>query len=282
MIKIYASELAACVGFNKFKSVEQVAIDVFARTDPIAYQKALDRNHLKQREAIENALENLHLTERVGNLVHDSGENYIKDLDKIIVELGDKADGQLLKDLTSYVFTERGKISEDSSINMFENEMKKIVNNRNNKFYKKFIDYFPNSENDIDKTTENVIDKKNETETEITKYKKYMIGGKVDGITDDGTLVEVKNRQYKLFDRIPVYEKIQIHTYMFLTGILQCHYVQCYRDTSNTELLHFEQNFWDDVKSRLTIFVKKIDKVLSDQTIQDELVITKTFKVDFS
>lgn len=38
------------------------------------------------------------------------------------------------------------------------------------------------------------------------------VGGRVDGYNgDDGTLLEVKNRMKRLFDRIVTYEKVQLH-----------------------------------------------------------------------
>ena len=100
-----------------------------------------------------------------------------------------------------------------------------------------------------------------------------MLGGKVDGITNENTLVEVKNRQYRLFSEIPIYEKIQIHTYMYLTGIKQCHYVQCYKDKSNTELLNYDEDFYQDVLHNLTKFVEMVSRLTKSENLQDTLLL---------
>lgn len=285
MIKIYASELAACVGFNRFKSIDEAATSVFSRTDDSAFQKALYRNRVKQMERIEITLENLQLTERVQKVVQSEKADFVQDLDAIILEMAEKIDPDSIKDLTSYVFTERGKNAEESSINMFEKEMKKIVKNRNNKFHKMYLEYEDvlhdtHDSNNIDKFSDETFENEKDNGSKKKTKKRYLLGGKVDGITDDNELVEVKNRQYKLFDKIPIYEKIQMHAYMFLTGILKCHYVQCYRDKSTTELVEFDEGFWNDVIERLNKFVIKMDRLLKDEAEQDILIMHKTFIID--
>jgi hypothetical protein len=99
-----------------------------------------------------------------------------------------------------------------------------------------------------------------------------MLGGKVDGITDDGTLVEVKNRQYKIFPIIPIYEKIQIHAYMFLTGISICRYIQSFKEQDVEQVHQFSHEFWKDIQEKCTDFVQLIDNLVTNEKMQDKLL----------
>ena len=47
----------------------------------------------------------------------------------------------------------------------------------------------------------------------------WYVGGKVDGITDNNEIIEIKNRMYKLFFKLRDYEKVQIYMYMFINNI---------------------------------------------------------------
>jgi hypothetical protein len=272
MITIYASELAACVGFNRFQPVSEVAKKIFERTDPVTFNKALYRNELKKKRSIENVLYDLDLSERVIKLVRDEDDGYdekadareksaqrMEEIDKIIIEVGDKTDEEFAKDLTSFVFTERGKNSEGPALDRAQEDLGTVINARNTQFFKKYIEY---------------------DDEEQQRRKRYQIGGKVDGITEDGKLVEVKNRQYKLLNSVPVYEKIQIHAYMFITGIKECHLVQCFGDKTESKLIEFDDAFWDDVIKRLNVFVQELAKVIKNEENQDGLLMSGTFGRD--
>lgn len=50
----------------------------------------------------------------------------------------------------------------------------------------------------------------------VGTYGDITLVGKVDGMLEDGTVIEVKNRQNKLFNSIPLWEKIQLQTYLHL------------------------------------------------------------------
>jgi hypothetical protein len=43
-----------------------------------------------------------------------------------------------------------------------------------------------------------------------------MVGGRVDGIKEDGTVIEVKNRMRRFFDPLPQYDIAQLQTYLFI------------------------------------------------------------------
>lgn len=251
---IYASELAACIGLNKYRPVEDVARKIYSRTDPEGYRKALLRNQVKDPLPIQDVIKTLRLEERVDQVVSrqdvdgETLRNDVKDFaSEHAVELN--AAGLQASDVESLICTERGKRSEDSSITRLEEILRVPIHDRNDKFYKCQIAY----------------DDKNDEA-------KFVLGGKVDGITQHGHLVEVKNRQYRFFDDVPVYELVQIHAYMFLTGIMECHYVQSFRGQDRTSTLHFDGKFWTESINKAKNFVKGLYILIENQKAQDELL----------
>lgn len=54
----------------------------------------------------------------------------------------------------------------------------------------------------------------------------WVLGGRVDGVTADGTLVEIKNRRSRIFDEIPFYEKVQLECYMRIFNAPKIYLVQ--------------------------------------------------------
>ena len=255
MIVIYASELAACIGMNKYRPVSQVARKVWCRSDPEGYMKALLRNDTSEPEPIKDTLEKLKLTEKVNSIV-----NQIQIVTPEIQTLAQShetdlsSQGVSVSDLTSHVLTERGKNSEESSLNRLEKTINMKINERNDKFYKRTLSYAESSDD-----------------------RKYVLGGKVDGITEDGHLVEIKNRQYRIFPELPIYEKVQIHAYMFLTGIVKCKYVQSFKGKDVQEIVEFDEKFWNMMKGKCRAFVKCLEKVMHDESLQDQLISLGVF-----
>lgn len=251
LITIYASEVAACIGLNKYKPIEEVAKKVWCRFDPEGYRRAILRNDVSEQVPIETVLQDLKLTEKVNNFLSHNNpatmSHDIVDMSKVHKEELD-ANNVTLSDLASFIHTERGKVSEDVSLTRLQNTLNVQIHSRNDKFYKRYIEYEPN--------------------------KQYVIGGKVDGITADGYLVEVKNRQYRLFPEIPIYEKVQIHVYMFLTGITECKFVQSFRNEDIAIVESLDYEFWDSIKDKCNLFVKQIIVLAEDEKSQDVFLST--------
>mgnify|MGYP001809610214 CR=1 FL=1 len=57
----------------------------------------------------------------------------------------------------------------------------------------------------------------------------WRLNGKFDGLAENGDLVEVKNRQKGLFNRLRDYEECQIQAYLSMLGIDMCHLVEVYK-----------------------------------------------------
>ena len=63
---IYASELAAVIGLNQYKSVEESTVQVLKRNKPNIYKNALNRNKYNEIN-VEKIIKELKLTSVVEN-----------------------------------------------------------------------------------------------------------------------------------------------------------------------------------------------------------------------
>lgn len=167
----------------------------------------------------------------------------LKKLKKLKVELDEKMSvasdsNNLYKLIKSEVNTFRGIRDEEEAINSVVRETSRQVvgadGYRSKIYYKTF------------RFTHQKI-----------KYS-IKIGGRVDGIfacarsksskslmSDDFRIVEVKNRQRKLFRHVPLYEQIQVQTYFQLTGSESCFFLEKFGEETWSTVIWKDQDFWD-------------------------------------
>ena len=97
------------------------------------------------------------------------------------------------------------------------------------------------------------------------------IGGRVDGLRED-RVVEVKCRRNRFFSFLPLYENVQIHAYMVLTGHAMCDVVQKYGHSVRTETHHFDDIFWNGVREDAMCCSQRLNDALENSQLQDQLL----------
>ena len=254
MLRIYASELAACLGRNRYVHPQETAAAMWERNFPLSFIAALRRNpNYAPPVPIEVKVEELNLKEKVTEAIKASTPQLVEKILGEILKM-EKVTPDVASEITSLIFTTRGSEKEEISLDKFQVDINKKVLLRNTNKYIKEITYGD------DKTVQ--------------------LTGKVDGITEDNVLVEMKNRQRKFFDKIPEYEKIQMHAYMAMTGIYmyvtegikECHYVQSFKDETRSEVLNFDNEFWRNIEEEIVIFAGIMDILKEDIQLQDAVV----------
>lgn len=160
----------------------------------------------------------------------------------------------------SAINTKNGLDNELSAITMFENLYNVVVNNKNDQIYKTFIN-----------KQDNLI------------IHNIILNGAVDGIVDNKSIVEVKNRQNKFFDDVPIYERIQILAYMKLTNLYECYHVQKFKnDITVTEVKYDKESFykeWKNIETGLISFIEYFEKIYFSINFQD-LFLHKRLELD--
>ena len=81
------------------------------------------------------------------------------------------------------------------------------------------------------------------------------LAGRIDAMTATGELLEVKCRQTQLFTHIPRRERAQLFAYMHLTGHRQCTMVQMLGSQLQTDVVHWDDQFWEVLLVRLKAFL---------------------------
>ena len=81
-----------------------------------------------------------------------------------------------------------------------------------------------------------------------------ILQGKIDGMLDNDTVVESKNRARRLFYKIPAYEKVQLEAYMFLTETEKALHIENYNETTNESYYYHDETFWNECKEKIVEF----------------------------
>lgn len=83
----------------------------------------------------------------------------------------------------------------------------------------------------------------------------YTLSGIIDG-TVDGIVLEIKHRTKLIYSTIPVYERLQLHAYMYLTDTKSCRLLQCVREHQTyyveVQTIHFDTELWNTVEQSLS------------------------------
>lgn len=85
---------------------------------------------------------------------------------------------------------------------------------------------------------------------------KYIIYGRTDGIDDD-TIIETKNRKNR-FLGVPLYEKVQIHAYMYITNKKKGKLLENFNGDQREHIVVFDSDFWEEVIQKLSDAVDEI------------------------
>lgn len=304
---IFASELAACIGLNKYKSVNDAKIDFWKRLDVDTFKEASERVNIYKRTSddIVNTLSNNVKVEMTNAIVIDdekkatlivekvldkpvnildkdklesitktlsSGgdleesclhivgskqiieklkaldkDSSVSDVKMVIESVKVKDVEEVRKSVVSSVNTKRGVRNESSGISSYESSKKIKLYDTNDKFHKTQIGKTPIGT-------------------------RILIGGRVDGLTDD-KVVEIKCRRNRFFYNIPIYEKVQLHAYMKMTGRLASDLTQKYNGDVFTETHDFDNQFWDDICESALKFAIDMEELFESENLQDELLL---------
>lgn len=250
IINIRASDVAACVGMNPYRSVEEM-LSVYigkCKGDKLDHSFDINKEDLKELVTKVNYNE-----EEFKNCKND--EDYNKLHQKIIKKVSSNSvwantneeskilENKLKTDLPEVckkciqteVNTKRGIINENKNLNNYEFSHKKRVASRNSKLYRL------------------VILKEDDLIVQIT--------GRIDGIEGEGDsriLIETKNRRNRLFNEIRMYERVQMTIYMKMTGITSSKLLEYYNDEEGVLDLDYDEDLWNEINKKLLDFKDSI------------------------
>ena len=247
-IKLNASELAIITGHNKYQNLLELKDKIFIRNN--LKEGIIPTNdvhkillNIKNPAILKDLKLDLKLSDdsSIKTIVKTLQNKYIKPAVSNNTEAGSHevlqsiltaspAINKLLgKSLYKDLIKSKGNKNESKSLNKHEKVINTRITGRNNTLYKKHL-------------------------YSDDKYK-IIIQGKIDGMINNDTVVESKNRSKRLFHKIPEYEKVQLEAYLFLTNTDRALHIENYNDHSVETYYYTNSEFWNYCISKIIDFV---------------------------
>lgn len=260
-LMLYASQVAAAIGCNRHKKPNDALDLMWERLAPETFYAALRRNGVaSEAEKIDKILD----TDERARLVfetsmlacatssdvaskYDSVSKRIEHFESLSPEDRKLIDAAVKRNL----YTNYGTASEHHAL-VKVREMG-IAAHPDPAFYKDCI-------GDVASGTVEV-----------------WIGGKIDAITEDRSLVlEIKNRIRRLFYRVPFYEIVQVQCYLHLLNVSRGAVVECLTtspDNSHINIVSVrrDRDLWNEViVPKALAFAATFVDIINSTSVQDE------------
>ena len=241
-VVIKASEVAACAGLHTYKPTMEVVDDMWKKYSPSTFkgETRTDRN----MRALESSEEAQKLLKAVLT-IEPKNSSEVQDLVGVSIEII-KKDGNLTDPqktlvcdhIRSMIYTTHGTRSEDTTADLDETDLHK-----DQTFYSCPVIT-------IEGTRYEIVGR-------IDRYQNNEDGSK--------TLVEIKNRTRGLFNKVRVYEMIQVQTYLQMTDMKEARLIEQYNDTRKSYLIEKDHDSWTNtIFPKLIEFCKTLHHNMSD------------------
>ena len=250
--RINASEVAAIVGKNPYKSQSEAIQDCINRNrhglPPQEFMRA--RKVCNENKAVEKLYKDLTSDSRKTENTHQVTEKkkvFVEDVKKEMTKSVDEKIEQLRKDYEKDMMEASGPKDERVLTRWFNKDLAELQEEKKEAEAKaaevaKAATTRMNT--NFGTRKEDTVAEMYEAQTGDKVYKPnkrydweiapgFKVVGKFDGFTDNGKLVEIKNRVRRLFGEVKEYESVQIHVYMKMANVDTAHLVERFEDKIN-------------------------------------------------
>ena len=244
-VVLKASDVAAIIGRNKYKSRSEVFNDYWKKYSPTTFTGQTRKDRAEEvlgvspvaRDALNSALK------IETNNSSDVQKVYREVVEKVNLDskLTDIQKTEVLNHIRSEVYTSHGTRSEDKTADkVTATENAKLV--RDDSFYNLNVCKL----NDVD----------------------YVVIGKIDRIEErpDGSkvLVEIKNRTNRLFRNVVEYEMIQVQVYLQMLGLVHARLVEQYNSQVLSHDITRDEELWTNtIRPGLESFCEELSEAMS-------------------
>lgn len=233
---IDASDIAVLLGLNKYNdNLHDIVLKYWRRGFPLSYYDMMEK--------VGNEL--IDVDENIENICIEKGISFdfkdIGDVDILECELNNE-EIEHSENIKSFCNKQMGKQFEQNAIKQYEKNNNVIVEE-----YTKYI------KKDFMKTTKC----------------KWFLGGRVDGVINFDKIIEVKNRRKCFYHCIPIYEIIQIYTYMYVFDINQSSLIEQYQNEIKTTNFIYTKGYENYVLPRLKHFCIFMDELIGDENLME-------------
>jgi hypothetical protein len=245
---VSASEIANLVNANPHLSVGDAVERFWQKNNKRTFTEALVRNKLQSFTPEEKLTELGVLSLAMAAVAAEEPSQYRQSLDQALKHAKSAQDEGVVRD---FINTARGVKNEKNTFESLQKRQPLVRLDSDPTLYQKVLQ-IPNSEVE------------------------YVISGYIDGVeTDNNRIIEIKNRQNRLFNYVPLYEQVQCQAYLFLTGFSVCEHTESFRGTLQSTTLRYEPLFWERVVERLNQVLVAFDLLTKDASAQDAFLQTR-------
>lgn len=103
-----------------------------------------------------------------------------------------------------------------------------------------------------------------------THKDQFNIRGKVDGLTDQNKIVEIKNRTRRFFHQVVGYEYCQVQFYMMMHNSTRCDLVECFHGAIQTHPIEYDAEYTQIALEKLERFDNILSFLQNDTCAQHE------------
>ena len=247
---IDATDVAVILGLNKYnRDIFRLVLNCWKRGLYSDYMNI--KNKLKQECVVFEVVKTS--DEEIENVCEREGISFdftiLDDVDKLMEELNSIDDINVSNDdVTSFCNKQMGIQFEKSAIKKYEEQFNVVVNDEVNDYY---------------------VKKAFKDDGEYT----WCVGGRCNGVTkkaDKDIIIKIKNRKKHIYPAIPIYEVVQVYTYMYITDVNQASVVEvCGDEIKETHVCYNSFGYDMYVLRKLTNFCVFMEKFLNDTTMKE-------------
>lgn len=250
-ITVNASDLAKITGHNKFETID-IYVDKLLSKNGIIQKyipktnierhllslKSAELNSIKKELKLDKTVNISEIELSLKKLIKCVNQEKTEDKSKSLLQEKLKETPLIEKLLKQSIEKDtritRGNIRENSALNKTQTKINMNIVERNSKFYSR----------------------------ELFRSDKCIINllGKIDGMINENNvkkIVETKNRRNKLFGTIPMYEKVQLEAYMYLTNLESSIHIENYNESQNIQEYEHNNEFWSECLTKTKDFMKE-------------------------
>lgn len=235
-IFISASEVSACIGRNPYKARSEALLAAFKKLDPSGYKRS---EQTSERDRVESIL------------VRETA----------FKELLASAEKET-KDRTDAVNNEKKLTSALQALDLTDRERKELASHVRSTFnaamgtqqessvladIRTYIGQDAFKDDRLHKKTMGTIE-----------GIPWILGGRVDGQTKSGDVVEIKNRTRRLFGRVPDYERVQVLCYCHLLDAKKAYLIEKTQEAHGVHSIEYDSEEFEQIKNGLEAFVREL------------------------
>ena len=256
--KLKPSSAGALLGVNKYKSRTQSLAEAWRDRKPGLFKQTMQLLDIQQtkREVIRDAIGEsdsmCHAIEQGVLSQTKSGR------DKALAKIKEEAYSgvqtrsrkafadRMVNEARSEMYKATGILQEETSLNKSAKKQGKTFDKGNKKFYKLDIPGEPYG---------------------------GVLWGLIDGFDPEtNTIIEHKQRQNRIFFKIPKYERIQCFIYMKMLGVQRVQLIQTFDDQQREDIIVWNEKEWAAIYQGLVQCVCDLNRTLYDSVWCKQLV----------